>query len=213
MVDIGGGLPALMVATGSVMVRPWLQLGLGYGYTPFSTSYKPNVDVQRVTMKLADGNEYYLKGEPDTTFDMLHPYIRIFPTENNFYVQLSYTMFRAKTTFAANLMQDDTTAFPDALTMKVTFTQPMPTLSIGRMFIGKIYVINFSLGASFVMNGSADVRVDSRLPISVGADTLNEGALAQAKADVNDAAKRVSEELRKQFLFLPSIHFSIGFVL
>jgi len=213
MVDIGAGMPALMVAAGSVMVRPWLQLGVGYGYTPFSTSYKPDVQVDPVKMTLADGNEYYLKGEPQTSFDMLHPYIRVFPTEDNFYVQFSYTMFRAKTTFAANLMQGETNAIPDALTMKVTFTQPMPTLAIGRMFIGKLYVINFSLGASFVMNGSASVKVDSRLPLSVGADVLNEGALAQAKEDVNAAARRVSEELRKQFLFLPSIHFSIGFVI
>jgi len=213
MVDVGAGLPLLATAAASVMVRPWLQAGVGYGFSPFKSDYKPDVDIQRIEMSLADGNTYTLVGRPLTSFSMLHPYVRVFPTENNFYFQLGVNFFKVSTTISGDLKQGDDVAISDALKINVSFIQPMATLSIGRMFIGKIYVINFSLGASVFLNGWADVALDSALPISVGADVLNEGALNQAKAQAAAAAQDVSKELRKQFLFLPSIYLSIGFVI
>ncbi len=212
MAELGVGLPIITTASGSVMVRPWLQAGLGYGYTP-ATTFNPSVNIDPVRVTLADGNEYKLVGTPSTVLSMLHPYVRIFPTEDNFYIQLSYDVLRVQTTIVTSLYQGDTESLPSALTVLATFRQPLPTISIGRMFVGKIYVINFSMGATYVMNGSADIKITSALPVSVGADVLNLTPLQEVKDKANEAAISVSTELRNKFPFIPSIYLSIGFVI
>lgn len=212
-IDVGAGVPQLMSVGAQVLIRPWLQAGLGYGLYPAGIAMTPDMETESVT--LVNGVTYDLSPSNILNLSMLSPYLRIFPAENNFYFQFTYNMLRAVNTVRTNLVPQDSDedTLSNAFIFNVTTIQPIPTVSIGHIFTGKLMFINISLGASFLLNPSTTVTVTTSLPDEVGGSLLNSDSAEQAKVDIKNAISDLSKNLQNQLFIIPSLFFSVGFVL
>ena len=207
-VDFGVGLPQIAQVNGEAAFLDWLQVGFGFGMLNSSWVGLPGIKLpeKSVTIK---GNPFVFSGDASWTIQSLSPFIRVFPIERNFYVQLTYNMMRVSAIMDSDLVGTALT-ITDAVRAKATVTQAIPTLSIGHIFSGELYYINLAMGFSVIGTTSVDVEVTGNVPEAIG-DSNTASEFQKQKDDIAKAAQDSAGAIRGEVQVLPSIYLGIGF--
>jgi len=214
--DIGAGVPQLAALGGQVTLLDWFQLGFGYGLMTSSWVGLPSITLPTESISFAEGGNFFVQGQVSATVNnyslsSISPYIRFFPTERNFYIQFMYTILQASTGLSANL-QALGEQFDNALQVSATFTQAIPTLSIGHIFSGALYFINFNLGVSLISTSSVSVDVGGNVPDSLGGTAANQAALNKIAADIQSDTQQAADKAKNPTTIIPSLYVSFGFI-
>lgn len=208
-VDLGVTFPQLSFIQGEVLAWKHWQLGLGLGMLPDAAF--PTIKLREQTFSITDGVQYLSKPSVRPNLSSLTPFIRYFPGQNNFYLQVSYTMLRfnafLKTTLQSVNMPISTYGI---LSGSFSLTQTIPTFSIGNLFMGKVYFFNVSLGASVLSSIWCRGGLDGLIP-DLASDSVQ--SELKLKEMGNQMCETIVSEFNKQktdIIILPSIALTFG---
>ncbi len=95
----------------------------------------------------------------------------------------------------------------------VIFRQTLLTISIGYLFMGRFFFVNFSLGVSWVGSFSSSETVNALIPDAVGGAEANQAAIDQLQGDIQSQGTAAATDLRTRFPIFPSLALSFGFQL
>lgn len=211
-VDFGFGIPQLIAAQAQLMVLPHFQFGLSYGMVPGSMSFTPQLSLDDRTASFADGNDYQITPEVSTSLASVCPFVRYYPTDRNFYVQLTYGLLRSSSDISSPLTSSDGQTIPGAtLTGKVIYTQSLPTLTIGHVFSADTFSINLGMGISVLDSLSTEVSLSGTIPDALGGASGNSDAFDSFESEIALASQRAGRELRQKAVIIPSLFITFGF--
>ncbi|MBI1859527.1 MAG: hypothetical protein HYR96_01240 [Deltaproteobacteria bacterium] len=211
-VDVGFGLPELYTASVNMQLwRRW-QVGLGYGYLPSFGAMATGMDLPPMSAtEPTTGLEVLFYPHATGSVSWFNPFVRFFPTRDNFYFQLSYFYYAATIAITSRIEDANSQLLTsDGLKGSITIRQFIPTLSIGYIFGNALYFFNMNMGYSFIgattttadLTGSFGILGD--IPASVL--TPIEDGLSSAVNTAADAPKSIVANWP-----FPSIYFSFGF--
>ncbi|MBI4404427.1 MAG: hypothetical protein HY537_09715 [Deltaproteobacteria bacterium] len=213
-IDIGAGMPQLLTLQGAVLVINKFQLGFSYGLIPSNNFLGPDIDLPANEVTLANGQSYTVRPKASVGLSSMMPFIRYFPSQTNFYVQLGWALFKTKINVHGNFQELSGNVIDDALVSGVaTLTQSLPTLSIGHVFTTNIYFFNISLGASFFGTLYTDFGLAGVLPEAMGGNAGNQVALGELKKRMDIEINKAFDEHKAKILFIPSVLVSFGIIL
>lgn len=220
-IGFGFGLPDLVAATADIVALPprW-QIGFGFGIDGgFAGGLLPvnrllSEASQTRSITLFDGREYQLTPEADpASVNMMLPYLRFYPTQSNFYLQLTWALLRMSTHFTSTIRDVGTgTNIAALLTGDIAFVQQVPTFSIGNVFHSKAFFVNVRLGVSILFTTSCHVSLSASLPDSVGGLDSNKEALGTVQTQLSDAVVNAAQQAKDQVFVIPSIAVSTGVI-
>lgn len=211
-VDFGFGTPQLVFAEAQAKISEHWQGGLGYsvsGFVPIPAYLLPSTTV------LNTGPAGNLNFTPNVqpSLSGLTPFIRYFPSENNFYFQFAVHLLQLSGKVTGVLTSSDP-LIPLAvnLTGNVSVLQTIPTISIGNIFAGKVYYINVSLGISFFSMAFADASIDGSIPDALGGQALMTQVATQLSTQMQTQVNTITALLKNQYPILPSINITLGWM-
>lgn len=220
-VGVGAGVPEVVFGAIDVAASRHWQLGFSYGIDGGLLGQALNFDKLRQdaqtprAVTLADGRTYLVTPKLDPLqFTMISPSVRFFPTDRNFYLQLSWTLLRLASGFTSGLADPSLGISLDGVMYgSVNYLQHMPTLSVGHVWASKAFFFNIRLGASMPFTTTLSVTAKAQLPVLLGTAAANQAAI-QGFADkvAADAVKSI-EDAKKQAPIIPSIALTAGFFL
>lgn len=213
-VDVGFGIPHLIFGQGIVKISDHWQMGVGYGLIPGAAAAGKGIKLDDQVFALQDGTEVGMTPVLNLNFNTLLPFIRYFPRDNNFYVQATYAMLQLGAEISGTLKTNDALgATVGLVTGTATITQPVPTLSVGHVWAGKVYFCDLSLGLSFFLPASASITLKSLIPDALGGSEGNETAINQLGNDLASQLNDNTGTYRDQFPVLPSLSLTFGIML
>jgi len=194
---------------GFQLFRHW-QFGVAYGLVP--AGVLPNRNLPQQQQLMADGNFYAIDPIAATRCDMIHPFIRFFPTRRMTYLQFSWLFLRSFHVINSGFTDINTgVVFPGAsVTANVTITQNFPTISLGHFFWKSAYFLNVSLGATFIANASSSVTMDTQLPLGMGGAAANQAQTDALQAQVDQGINAFVSAARDFLPFYPSLMITTG---
>jgi len=212
--DVGMGVPVIANAEVSVLFAEHWQIGFGYGYVPGLSSLSA-ISVPTQTLSLNGlPDSFSVTPKLTASLDMLTPFLRFFPTERNWYFQLSYSILRMNMGISGTI-EDATTGqgIGGVITGSVSVWQPIPTISMGHIFASKEFFVNLSLGVSFLMSPWVSVSVGGAIPDALGGTSANQGAITNMQNNMSDSIQKSVDTARQQITLIPSILISAGLFL
>lgn len=210
---VGLGVPEFTFIEAQVAVFVRCQLGATFGALPIPGLLPKNVPLDTQTVSLSTGDTFTLEPKVTPSFYLLSPFIRVFPSkDNNFYLQLMWSMLRLTAAITGDLTPRDNPSLPTVpVTGSVLITQSMPTFSVGYFFSSQIYYFNLAIGVAHMMSPTTSTSVSATIPNSLGGNSTNEEQLNNINADIQSSVASASAEVRKTYGFFPSLHISFGF--
>lgn len=209
--DIGAGLPNTAFAEAQVLVTPRLQFGFAYGMLPVVDALLSSFQLPSQDFNLATGIPARVTPSLTGSFSTLSPFVRYYPRENNFYLQFSLTLIQLKLKVTGDLTEQITGQKVGLIGANLTVTQPLPTLSVGYLFSGHEYYINFSIGASFFTSAFTSIELTGLIPDALGGTDGNQSALGQIRDSFNEGVNNATAEFRNAYPIMPSLIISFGF--
>jgi hypothetical protein len=211
-IDFGVGFPNLPTIQAEVLAFPHWQLGFGYGsfwVLPPIPYYVPSQSIL-----FSDGNTYQVSPVINISFDVLQPFVRWFPTERNFYLQLNFATLRILMPYKSDVTDVSSgTTIPSSVMGNITIYQTMPTFSLGHIFSGKAYFFNVSLGFTFLWltyTTSSMLLLNEAL---FGGAGSNDSQVATMNANLQTQVNAALAPYKTYYFCLPSIAFSFGIFL
>ena len=222
-VGLALGVPELLAVEGTVLAIPKrIQLGFGYGMDggftstlfPEAKSFLIRVIVSR-DIPFADGNVYRVDPSVDPVgIAMWTPFVRVFPTDRNFYFQLTWAMLRMGTEFSSKLVDPSTgNSLDGVVTGSVKFVQQIPTLALGHVFMSKAFFVDVRIGAAIMFTSSVAVDLKAAIPSNLGGTEANAAALKSLTQQLEDLIIRGATDIKKQVDIIPSFVLSFGIIL
>lgn len=216
---IGAGVPEIVFGALDFRASRHWQLGLSYGIDggllgqAFDGLRQSAQQTRNIV--LADGRTYQVTPSLDPLqFSMISPSVRFFPTDRNFYIQLSWTMLRLSTGFSGGVADPLLgIALSGVLYGNVDYLQHMPTLSIGHIWDSKAFFFNVRLGASLPFTTTLSVTAKASLPSIVGSPAANQTAVQSFANQVAADAAASIEKAKHDLFIVPSIALTAGFFL
>lgn len=219
-IGVGAGAPEIIFGAVDVNASRHWQVGLSYGLDggllaqALTEGLRTSAETPR-NIVLSDGRTYVVTPQLDPLqFSVITPTIRWFPTERNFYFQLSWTMLRLSSSFTSGLADPALGISLDGVVFgTVSYLQHMPTLSIGHIFASKAFFFNIRLGASLPFTTSLSLTTRAQLPTLVGGLGPNQQAIQGFSDQVAAEALQAIEQAKREVLLIPSVAFTAGFFL
>lgn len=211
-VDAGVGVPQLLAVQVQTLALPRFQMGLSYGMFPGSIGFTPQLSSQNASVLFPDGNTYSFSPKGSVTLFSICPFIRYFPKEDNFYLQFTYSFLRAQSKFTSGIKDAGGTEVANSvINGTVTFTQDLPTLSMGHIFANHLYSFNISLGVSLISQLSSASEINGDLGFLPAGDVQD--AVDTVAQEIQNSSQSAITELRRELSFIPSVMLSFGFFL
>lgn len=207
---IAVGAPIFASPEIGLQVLKKIQVGSYFGLVP--SGIIPRFNLPSITEEFFDGFTYLLRPNGDTSLLMVSPFIRFFPTERPFYLQLTWSVARSTHNIISDLTETATgIAIPDAtVSSLVTLTEMLPTISVGYFFWRHVYFFNISLGATFLLTPTATATLSAELPLGMGGTVANQAVLNNIQTQINTAMNQAITQVRNYLPFVPSLMISTG---
>lgn len=212
-IDMGFGVPQLVYAQTQANVSHHWQVGLGYGIMPGFSQVASQVDVPSITVNMGVAGDFDVKPAISATLAAWSPFIRYYPTDSNFYIQLSLLFWKMSADVTGALTQSATGIYGGNIVGAVAIYQTVPTMGVGHVFAGKEYFINVLLGFSFFGPSLTSVDVVSGIPTALGGAALAATVESTVSDAISTAANQAATEVRTRFPVIPSLSISMGIFL
>jgi len=214
-IDLMSGLPQLMALEAQVVLWKHWQVGFGYGYIPgLGQALGAGIKLNSQKITIPGGSIYNLVPTASYNLSTLSPFIRFFPRDDNFYIQITYAFIRATADVTADLQPVSTTVpVTGTVNGSITVLQAVPTLSVGNLWMSKAFFFNLSLGASFFFTTSASVSLAGVIPDASGSSASNQAALNAAESQMQNSIVQSVQTAKNQVFLIPSINLAVGIVL
>jgi hypothetical protein len=211
-VGFGFGVPELAFVEAQVMAFGRCQIGASFSYAPPALMPK-DVPLPEQTVTLSTGDVFTYEPLVTPSFYMISPFLRFFPnTQNNFYLQFLFSVFRATATIRGDMTPRDNAILPSVpVTGTVSLTQTIPNFSVGYLFSTRIYYFNLNIGAAYLRPASTTTSVSALVPDSLGGSAGNEVQLDGINDDIQQSINDSSTTVRTTYGIFPTIHLSMGF--
>lgn len=213
-IGLGGGLPGLVSLNAQVMATPHWQLGFAFGLLSggglggFSDVTLPSQQYSAL------GFAFEATPVVSASMQSMMPYVRFYPTDTNFYLEVSCTLLRLNAGVTTTLKSlsggPDLSAYP--MEGLLSLLQTLPTFSMGHSFRSQLFFIDFSLGLTVVGPIFTSVSSSSNLGAvlgQAGAQTL----VDQMSAGTTQAAQGVVSTFRHDFPLIPSFNLIFGIII
>jgi hypothetical protein len=220
-IGVGAGVPEVVFGSIDVAASRHWQIGLSYGVDGGLLGQALGFDGLRTSAQagrdivLSDGRTYRITPQLDPlAFSVWTPSVRFFPTERNFYFQLSWTLLRLGSTFQSGIADPVLgIALDGVLFGTVSYVQHLPTLFIGHVWSSKAFFFNVRLGASFPFVTSLTITTRAQLPAIVGGVGPNQQAIQAFSDELAAEAVRAVDEAKREIPVIPSVALVAGFFL
>lgn len=213
MLGGGVGLPNLASVELSLQVLRRLQLGASVGIVPGGSAVFPLIPLPEMRYTLPDNNDYALNPVASTSMDAIVPFLRYFPTHRTTYLQLSWTMIRTHHNIVSPLKSVllDAEVPGTTITANVDITHTLPTLSIGHIFWRRLFFVNLSIGASFVLSSQSSTTISTQIPDPLGSIVASQPNVFDDYAQSMDQMISANvASVRDTIGIIPSILISAG---
>jgi hypothetical protein len=210
---VGFGVPEFTFVEAQVAAFGRCQLGASFGALPIPGLLPQNIPLDTQTVSLSTGDVFTLQPKVTPSFYLLSPFIRVFPSKNNnFYLQLMWSMLRLTATITGDMTPRDNPVLPTVpVTGTVLITQAMPTFSVGYLFSTRIFYFNLAIGVARMMSPTTTTSISAAIPNSLGGNSTNEVQLDGINSDIQSSVATASAEVRSTYGYFPSLHLSFGF--
>lgn len=220
-IGVGAGVPEVVFGAIDVAASRHWQLGFSYGIDGGLLGQALRFDDLRQTagqtrnVVLSDGRTYEITPQLDPLqFTMISPSVRFFPTDRNFYFQLSWTLLRLSSAFTGGIADPALgIALEGVVFGTMSYLQHMPTLSIGHIYASKAFFINIRLGASLPFTSTLSVTARAQLPTIVGGTAPNQAAIDSLANQMAADALQSVEDAKREIFIVPSAAITAGFFL
>jgi hypothetical protein len=211
--DMGFGVPQLIYAQTQANVSHHWQVGFGYGILPGFSTLASQVSIPTITVNMGVAGDFDIQPTMAAALSAWSPFVRYYPTDSNFYIQLSLLFWKVSADLTGALTQAATGIYGGNVTGAVAIYQTVPTLGVGHVFAGKEYFINVLLGFSYFGPSLTSVSVVSGIPAALGGAALQSTVESTVSDALSTAANQATDQIRTQFPVLPSLSISMGIFL
>ncbi len=214
-IDIMMGPPQIVALEAQVVLWKHWQVGFGYGIIPGVGPALSNIiNIPSEQYTIPGGSIYKLVPSATYGLSSLSPFIRFFPRDDNFYIQLTYGFLRATADVTATLSPVSTTLpISGSLSGNITVLQSVPTIAVGNLWMSKAFFFNLSLGASFFFTTTASVTLSGFVPDASSSTSSNQAAINTVTTQLQNSIVQSVNSVKSQLFLIPSINFAMGIVL
>lgn len=210
------GLPSAIGGDATVRILPRFHMGLTYGLVPPGIGFPESKKLGLQTIKTSTVQELYWIPTVSPSASNISPYIRYFPSDNNFYFQVNYSLLNASADITGSVAPgqagiDELNIPGEVLTGNLSITQHIVTVSIGHLFASKAYFFGLNIGASFLASLNVDASLEGQFPDALG--TIGSEDIASSTAGLETNIREGVEKNTGEFLLIPTIQFVFGIFL